>query len=325
MPFWAKKIDWEKSPAHQELLGMFLKQYRLKDLYQNKGWFSEWHRVLGESPKAAIDRYITNGYLVLAPLTNILDCSFKLNELKELAKKYGIPVSGKKADLISRLVSHDEKGLIQKVSRITDVYSCSELGRQITEKYKQFRKEEYSQCEMDMLEAFRNKRLSEAVNLFAAYQKNQVFPTGDFTKGTIANLEYSLKFVFSAHPGILTDIDDQTLDSFRVAAGMNQLWMSGISPKWLPDNFIWNHRLDIDTACDMLGFYAIHQKQLNDFRHMDRRYIKGVQISSADDSCNQCKKFKKKVFDLDHPPELPNPNCTNKMGCRCNMWLVWKV
>jgi len=92
MPFWAKKIDWEKSPAHQELLGVFLKQYRPKDLYQNKGWFSEWHRVLGESPKAAIDRYIKNGYLTLSPLSGILNYGFKLTELKEMARKYGIPV-----------------------------------------------------------------------------------------------------------------------------------------------------------------------------------------------------------------------------------------
>jgi len=325
MPFWIKKINWENSAAHQELLSMFLSQYRLKDLYHNKGWFSEWQRVLVESPKAAINRYIEKGYLVLAPLPNILDCSFKLTELKAMAKKYGIPISGKKADVISRLVTYDKEGLSQKVSQITDIYSCSELGRPIAVRYKQFREEERNQCEMTMLEALRNRDLPKAVSLFVAYQKNQVFPTGNFSEGNITDFEYSLSFVFSAHPGILAGIDDQTLYSFRVAAGMNQLWMSGISSKWLPEGFVWNYRLDINTTCNMLGFYAVYQKQLNDFRHMDRRYIKGVQISSADDSCSECRKFKNRVFDLEHVPELPNPNCTNKMGCRCNLYLVWKV
>jgi len=322
MPFWTKKIDWENSLAHQELLSMFLKQYRTKDLYQNKGWFSEWHRVLGESPKTAIDRYIKNGYLVLASLPNILDSSFKLTELKGMAKKYGVPLSGKKADLITRLVAHDNKGLTQEVSRITDVYSCSETGKPIAEKYKLFRKEEHDQCEIATLEALRNKRFSDAVRLYIVYQRNQVFPTGVDTNN-VTMFENSLKFVFSAHPGILADIDSQTLDSFRIAAGMKILWMSDISPNWLPENFNWNHRLDVDTACNMLNFYAIHQQQLKDI-HRERRNYKGVQITSASDSCSNCKKLANKVFDLDHIPELPHPNCTNKMGCRCNLYPVWK-
>lgn len=175
---------------------------------------------------------------------------------------------------------------------------------------------------MATLEALRNKRFSDAVRLYIAYQRNQVFPTGVDTNNA-AMLEGSLKFIFSAHPGILADIDSQTIDSFRVAAGMELLWMSGISPKWLPENFNWNHRLDIDTACNMLNFYAVHQQQLKDIRR-ERKNYKGVQITSASNSCSNCKKLAYKVFDLDHVPELPNSNCTNKMGCRCNLFPVWK-
>jgi hypothetical protein len=241
-----------------------------------------------------------------------------------MAKKYGIPASGKKADLISRLVAHDKEGFTLKVKGITDIYSCSELGRPIAENYKQFRKEEREFYENKTLVALRNKNISEAANLFVTYQKNQVFPSG-VDANNIANLVDSIKFVFSANPEFLTEIKGKTLDDFRVAAGMNLLWMSGNSKNWFPEDFNWNHRLDIDTTCSMLNRYAYIQWRLNDIRRMDKRYVRSVEIHAADNCCSYCKKYKDKKFDLDHIPELPNPNCTNKLGCRCDFYPIWNV
>ena len=47
--------------------------------------------------------------------------------------------------------------------------------------------------------------------------------------------------------------------------------------------------------------------------------IKKVEISSADNCCDACMKFKGRRFNIDKAPELPNPDCTNiEYGCRCN-------
>lgn len=322
MRLFKKKINWEKSFAHNELLSMFLKSYCPEDLYENKSWFFEWKNVLKESPKEAIERFIKFELLIIAPLSDILDYSFKLTELKIFAKELQIPISGKKADLINRIIEYDKKGISEKVGSGRDIFTCSGTGRRIAEEYKLFRKNERNKCEEEMLQSLSEKRFSDAVRLFILYQKNQVFPTGiDFNNAK--TFEQSLIFINSVIPGILSDIDPNVLDSFRIAAGMKALWMSSISTKWLPENFVWNYRFDIDTACLMLDYSSFNKHRINEIMK-DRKYYKGVQISSGSDCCNACKKMANKIFDIDHIPELPNPSCTNKLGCRCNIYPIWK-
>lgn len=323
MPFWSRKIDWQNSLAHRELLCKFLKANRLKDLYSNHGWASEWKVVLGEKVQTAIDRYIKNGFLILAPLESIIDYSYKLDDLKEIARKFGIPISGKKADLIVRLLAHDEKFFLNKLRSISDIYICSEVGRQVAEKYQQFRKEEKAYYENKTLEALRIRAFSESVRLIIEYEKKQVFPTGVGNNNSPGIIK-SLEFTFSSRPGFLAGIDEVSLQEIRIVAAMNILWMESDPYRYASENLRLNNGLALDKICQMLNNYVFHQYQVQEILR-DRKNYRGVEIHTADDSCSHCRKLNNKIFDLDHIPELPHPGCTHKMGCRCTMYPIWKL
>ncbi|MHB0987826.1 MAG: hypothetical protein ACYC3P_04060 [Bellilinea sp.] len=68
---------------------------------------------------------------------------------------------------------------------------------------------------------------------------------------------------------------------------------------------------------NQIDFHEMHNKSLkNYFENSD--VIKGVQILASSDSCSECKKLTGITYLLSEKiPELPHPNCTHEMGCRC--------
>lgn len=65
------------------------------------------------------------------------------------------------------------------------------------------------------------------------------------------------------------------------------------------------------------------KKQYENILSVGKENLKGVQITAADDCCDYCKQFANKIFDLNNIPLLPHAGCTNKMGCRCNIFPIW--
>jgi hypothetical protein len=83
--------------------------------------------VLGEHPKKAIKRFLDEGILIEADLPKLLNYKFIISQLKTMCKDKKLPVSGKKAELISRLIQADEKGMLQEVEGLK-LLCCSEIG-----------------------------------------------------------------------------------------------------------------------------------------------------------------------------------------------------
>ena len=92
------------------------------------------------------------------------------------------------------------------------------------------------------------------------------------------------------------------------------LWGTNMAKKWLPANFETGMSFDNDTAARMFLFPALRRAALEDYRKSGLQY---VQILTTPESCNSCKKLEGKRYILSNVPELPNPNCTDEMGCRC--------
>jgi len=98
------KFDWQHSPAHLMLLTHFK---RPREDYR-KGWlgghtWQEWKTALKEPPPNAIERFLDNGALELASLAQCLAYRYGVSDLKAMLRERGLPVSGRKADLIARL------------------------------------------------------------------------------------------------------------------------------------------------------------------------------------------------------------------------------
>ena len=170
-------INWKKSPAHLELLSKFIHPTDPKSIYENPDWSSVWESVLEENPKKSIQRLINEKYLVKPDFPGLLDFKFKLTELKELCKKYGLTVSGKKAEIIERLIKSHSKEMSKLVADL-NVLICSDIGHLLIDPYIKSKQEERNLAESKVFEALKSRNFRLATVTMLEYEKKQVFPRG---------------------------------------------------------------------------------------------------------------------------------------------------
>jgi len=120
--------DWRNSPAHTWLLTSFLRPHPADRVLPK----IDWVHALDEEPAAAIERFIEAGLLVRAPLLEHLTQKFTVPELKNMLRTRDLPLTGRKDELIARLVLADPDGMTQALGDFT-VWVYSDAGRQIAE------------------------------------------------------------------------------------------------------------------------------------------------------------------------------------------------
>lgn len=309
-------FDWKKSAAHWLLLTKFL-----NPLDQN--YFSgmeAWESVLGEKPSQSIKRFVDEGLIGVADLENTLSCKYRLPDLKDLSKQYGLPVSGKKIDLIKRLIAKDPATMKNSVAALT-VLQCLPKGKEMAEKYLTVQVEKRNQAETQMLEYIEQGKYRKACLVMSAFEAEQVFPRGmgiswkNYDPDRDVDL---LNLIFTSRPKILSAVTDNELNILRIGASMMALWGVNAAKKWMPADLSLNLPFNNDTAARMVFFYANHKSQIAHFKE-NSDIIKAVEILTTPDSCDECKKFTGKRYSLDNVPELPHEKCTHKYGCRCTL------
>jgi hypothetical protein len=125
-------FDWRKSIPHMMFLKTFLKMRPADEhpIYSS----SEWHACLEEPPEKAIERFLVQKALVKATVAERLDYHFKARQLKEMARQRQLPVSGRKDELIARLIQADKAGMYRQLPK-GELLQCSDIGRRQLEEF----------------------------------------------------------------------------------------------------------------------------------------------------------------------------------------------
>lgn len=312
--------EWRKSNAHLLLLSKFLHPRTADDFAESDAW----RMALGEKPRQAIKRLLDENMLVQADLSTQLDYKFKAAELKDMLKKRGLPVSGRKGDLIQRLIQADPEGMNQAVSELT-VLLCSEHGREIAEQYLANEKVKRRRIEQQVMEYLRQRKFKDASIAVASYEAEQVFPRGigvDWKHHNPAPDIAMLNAIFGNKPKILARLNDSQSNALRLAAGMMYLWGTNQCKEWLPPDFETELAIDNEAAARMFLFHAINRVNIANYKRSG--VVKQVEILAAQDSCDACKNISGKRFKLSEAPELPYEHCTHEMGCRCTLLAITK-
>lgn len=307
-----RRVDWQISRAHLLLLSRFAP-------YSNREPFPDyWNEPLGEPPADAIRRFCAEGYVQPCPLEGKVDIKFKAADLKGMLKEHGLRCTGRKAELIARLVDN-RHGLVEEMTRDVIAFECTALGRQRAEAFKQQMQTERNQAETDVLGLLERRDLRGAALRMARYEAVQVFSRGmgiDWNNYNPDSDVAVLKAMFEGTPQLLVKIQEDLLGALRLAAGMMHLWAESSAKKWfdqMPETGI---HLDADTTIRMLVFFGIHKRNLAEHRQAG---VKTVEVLGGQDesSCPQCRAIAGKRFPLATTPELPLPTCTGGNGCRC--------
>jgi len=308
-------LAWKKSPAHLLLLSRFLyptsgESYSRSD---------SWEDVLGEHPEKAIRRFVEDGALEPVGLAELLDRKFKVPALKEMLKQRGLPPTGQKKELITRLLQADPEEMKKATSDLV-MWRCSEQGKAIAEERLAREKEKRLDTEGRILGALQKGRFREAIEAVASFEVGQVFQRGmgiDWKNYTPDRDLAILDTIFRGKPKILAALPDEQMQSFRITAAMMHLWGGNRAQEWLPSGLETGLVLGGESAARMILFYALHQQKLSNYRKGD---IKKVKILTAKNRvCEACQKLEGKIFAIDQAPELPHEKCTSETGCRCTM------
>jgi tetratricopeptide (TPR) repeat protein len=119
--------NWDKSPVHMFLLGSFLEPKRLEELTPAL----DWEFALGEEPEAVVELFMAAGLLQYAdrdlPLPERME-QFRTTDLREMLRERNLPVSGRKAELIDRLVEIDAMGM-EEATRQISALQCTTAGK----------------------------------------------------------------------------------------------------------------------------------------------------------------------------------------------------
>ena len=226
---------WMNSLAHLELLSKFLKPlsiYYIPESYREP----DWYNALKEGSLGVITKFIEEGYLVRPRLDQLVEYNFKVTELKQLCSDRGLPVSGKKGDLIKRLITADEPSMQREVSDL-QVVVCSDKGRKIAQAHLDMRKKEREEAERLVIDHLINRNFLQAQRTVSKYEQNQIFPRGlgiDWAKlYTFPNPReaHILRLIFEEIPTIAIGVNLQKLDEFRLAAGLIYLWGSEVEAR----------------------------------------------------------------------------------------------
>jgi len=322
-------FDWQKSRPHLFLLSGFLnpqEEYHQGRFHGHDS--NEWAEVLGEPLQKAIQRFMKEGLIVKTnSLVDYVEYKFKLSELKTMLKKRGLAVSGRKDELISRLIENDTNGVKKAVSGLSLV-RCSDGGQKIAEQFVFQEKQHKENIEEQMVLAFRSHRFRDAIQTYYRFQASQVFPTSPslskpnplavrkWWENRDPTEEISvINLMFAKTPKSLSKLNDKELEDVRIAASMYELWEI---QKYLefPSSQQSETSYSPKDAAFAVWRYAYHCRNLLDYQ---KRGIKTIGIDSFNDACDACKEMAKKRYALNEVPELPYEHCTSPNGCRCGL------
>lgn len=307
------EFDWQKSKSHWLMFSRFIRPQSPDDFTLSDAWKS----VLGEPPQDAIKRFIKEGLIVPADLGALISYRYKVSELKDLLRQYGLPTSGRKDEMIQRLVVA-APDIMKKATSGLIVYICSAHGNKLAEEYLFSEKQKRIGVEQQVFKYLKKREFREASVTVASFEADQVFARGlgiDWKHHNPNRDIRILNTIFTNKPKILTRLEDDKLEELRLGAAMMALWGKSEAHQWLPLNFDTGLAFDNDTTARMFLFYAIHKATLEDYRHSN--VIKGVEIVAAQDACDACKKLAGIKYAFSEMPELPNEHCTSETGCRC--------
>lgn len=317
---WLLKKHWRNSAAHLLLLSKFRKGDSLDRYRSDSGYWAVpgWTAALGERPTKAIKRFIKDGMVEPGGLQQRMEYQFKASTLKSMLKEKGLKISGRKEDLIRRLIDSDAR-LMSEITRGLDLYCCTAAGMQLAENYLEGEKVKRQAVEQEVLGLLVSRKFSKALHAVSQYEAAQVFSRGlgiDWANYDGREEIKRLKFIFRATPTILDGIEKERLKQLRCYAGMMLLWGTATARRWSPKGFETGIHLDADAVCRMLEF---HSRYLHDMDVYRKDGIRTVKVCGADDGamCSECRKISGRKYHIGSVPELPYAKCTCDAGCRC--------
>ena len=299
------------SPAHKLLLSKYMRPHTIDD-YSTSG---SWREVLGELPTQAIDNFVRNGLLRAGNLRDHIYYKYKVPELKIFLRQLPLPVSGRKDELISRLIQADSMGMEIKVQDI-EVLICTERGLEMGEQYIMEQEQIRDETEWQVFKFLQDGRFGQACSTVSEYEANQVFQRGFNVDWN--NFDYQpwikiLNNIFSSTPKVLVDNPPNIIEPHRILAGMKHVWGKFKIQKWAEKILVDEIDFQLNIITSLIS-YAQYSSSLEIMKEDGFEHVKIVSYVNDQLVCDECKILNKQIFEIENVPEFRVPIVRPALG-----------
>ena len=226
-------------------------------------------------------------------------------QLKAMLELRGLKISGRKDELIARLVDADSEGLLREILAL-GLYQCSDAGRKLADRFE----ERKQRAHANSVAAINSRDYARAIREYQAIEDDLGFPKWEFEGSPRPEL---IELVMTVTPTILDGCSAEVMSQLRMAMALQCL-----SGRHVPKNLLrgvdTGIRLDAETAARMIYFLARHTEDIQKWKQMR---VAHVTHFAAAGSCPVCTSFNGQKWRIDQAPELPHAQCTHQYGCRC--------
>ena len=273
-----------------------------------------------DNPSAVVEKWISDGILVTADAEAVLSKIFQIHQLKELLQNRNLPLSGNKPELIKRLLDNDKLGM-EEILSDHKLFLRSPESQKIIDECKQQIKSAFEFAKQKCFELLKEGKAKDACKVFVAYQRYVNDPKYQISPDTVREIQCALE----STPQILSNFSPEIAKMLQVMAGMKKLWgeHTSILNDWLPEN-LGSVVLtdDMQAAMNYIRVSADIKLKLDDYKE----FAKQVKISFHPgdiESCNLCLALDGQIFNINEVPVLPMLGCKSKLGCQCNINIVY--
>ncbi len=292
----------------------------IEHYYGNQGW----EEALGMPVSEAFSLFRQEKLVRAAdPATDthhLASHLLSIAKLKDLLKPHGAKTSGKKEDLISRLLGLNPDLLFAALPN-QNYFVATARGNALIEARVSARRAKQEQCELRILEHLDKGETVDAIHAWNQFAEGEPFKSKIDGNRFARELNILNTIKYSACGYLRNRLAPEEVDTLRAFAGIKQLCGKNLSKaaleKLRPDIESFNqagHGLSMETAARMLTFFAIGQENLRDFKKMGYKF---ASICSCSGSCEFCKSQSGIRHHVEQVPELPHQGCTHPSGCRC--------
>jgi len=260
--------NWASSQLHLALLKRFLSARDAKD-----GFPDYWAPAFGMSPQRVIDGMVAHGVLEPAPLLEKISFCHTVAELKMMLSSRGLKVSGKKAELVQRLLEADPNDM-ENLYAHRMILRCTPAASQAVSRWEAEQATAFETATDDVISALRDRDFNAAIRVADVYRKNKFEPpvhpaqeamTIHPAPRPIEERADDLATVFTMRPNIFERLQPEQWEGIYLNYAVWQL-LGRVAPEKCMPGFA---ELGVmSSATRMLSTYVMHQRQLARWREL---------------------------------------------------------
>jgi|GEM_PF-1704707 len=283
--------------APEESRWAFLSYFRHPQEIDKDPWFASWSDTLGRPYREVVGELLEQGYLRLAGIKKKLALKLRVPELKLLMYEHDLKVSGKKEELLDRLLEARPLEAERAVADVGDLYLCTEKGLQAVDQYEERSAERRQSADIEIKKLLRAGNVEQAAAVVRRFNQNLPRPPAE---NPLDKDEVMTILGITQVPGLTAD----EVEEGRLRLAAEVLWEGKI--------------VSGDPVAKRAAFLIERQRSVETLKQFaENEFVNKVEIMCQDDSCRKCKAVAGKRYPLKKAPLIPIDGCTHESGCRC--------